>query len=84
MVSMTLPTMLGKKSAKGSFNLFVGVVTQSIILAIGAIIVGRLLGSAFYVLYTLSSVPASFIGLFAGFGIRNATIKFEAQYNLRN
>jgi len=81
---MTLPTILGKKSARGSFDLFVGVVTQSIILAIGAIIVGRLLGSAFYGLYTLSSIPASFIGLFAGFGIRNATIRFAAQYDHRN
>lgn len=54
------------------------------ILAIGAIVIGRLLGSAFYGLYTLSSVPASFIGLFGGFGFRSATVRFAAQYNHRN
>ena len=81
---MALSTMLGKKSAHGSFNLFVGVVTQNIILAIGAIIVGRLLGSTFYGLYALSSVPANFIGLFVGFGIRSATVRYAAQYNHRN
>ena len=81
---MTMLTILGRKSAKGSFDLFVGVVTQNIILAIGAIIVGRLLGSAFYGLYTLSLIPANFVGLFVGFGIRNATIRYAAQYNHRN
>lgn len=81
---MTSPKILGKKSAKGSFNIFLGIVTQGIILAIGAIIVGRLLGSALYGFYTLSSVPASFIGLFAGLGIRNATVRFAARYNHRN
>jgi len=84
MFDMTMPTVLGKKSATGSFDLFVGIVARSFILAIGAIIVGRLLGSAFYGLYALSLAPASFIGLFVGFGMRNATVKFAAQHDHRN
>jgi O-antigen/teichoic acid export membrane protein len=81
---MKLSTVLGKKSAKGSFDLFLGIVIQSVILAVGAIILGRMLGSAFYGLYTLSYVPVSFIGLFAGFGIRNATIRYASLHNHHN
>lgn len=81
---MTLPLELGKKSARGSFNLFLGVVGQNVLLAIGTIIVGRLLGSAYYGLYTISMVPANFIGLFVGLGVRQATTRYTAQYDHTN
>lgn len=81
---MTLPEDLGKISAKGSLDLFYGMVISNVILAIGAIVLARLLGSAFYGLYTLSSIPATFFGLFVGFGVRNAMVKYLAQFNHRN
>jgi len=81
---MTLLTDLGKASAKGSLNLFFGIVISNVILAVGAIVMARLLGSAFYGLYTLSSVPAAFFGLFIGFGVRNAMVRYLAQFNHHN
>ncbi|UCE96573.1 MAG: polysaccharide biosynthesis protein [Candidatus Bathyarchaeota archaeon] len=84
LLDLTLSVLLGKKSGRSSFNLFLGIVTQTLILAVGSIIIGRLLGAAFYGIYSLSSVPATFIGLFAGLGIRSATVRFAAQYNHRD
>jgi len=81
---MTLPIDLGKASAKGSSNLFFGIVISHVILAVGAIGIARLLGSALYGLYTLSSFPATFFGLFVGFGVRYAIVRYSAQFNHHN
>lgn len=81
---MTLPIDLGKISAKGSSTLFFGFVISNVILAVGAIIVARLLGSALYGLYTLSSFPATLFGLCIGFGVRNGIVRYSAQFNYRN
>lgn len=81
---MTLPMDLGKISARGSLNLFLGIVISNVILAVGAIVVARLLGSVSYGLYTLSFFPTAFLGLFVGFGVRNAIIKYSAQFNHHN
>ena len=81
---MTLPIDLGKTSAKGSSHLFFGIVISNVILAVGAIVVGRLLGSALYGLYSLSSIPTTFLGLCLGFGIRNGIVKYSAQFNYSN
>lgn len=82
--SMAISALLGKTAAKSSYNLFVGVVSQNIILAVSAVIVGRLLGSALYGIFTLSSVPANFVGLFVGLGIRSAVTRYAANYSHQN
>lgn len=48
---------MAKLSAKGSFNLFLGVTLSTIISAMGTILVVRLLGPSQYGLYLLLSSP---------------------------
>ncbi len=81
---MTLLLELGKASAKGYSDLFIGLVASNLILAVGAIFVGRLLGSASYGLYMLSFVPASLLGLSLGFGVRNGIVRFVARLSFRD
>jgi O-antigen/teichoic acid export membrane protein len=45
---------LGKTSATGSFQLFVGVVTSTVIMAVGTIILGRLMSPPEYGLYSVA------------------------------
>lgn len=78
---MTLPVNLGKTSVKGSLHLFLGIVISNVTLAASSVVVARLLGAASYGLYALSSLPATFLGLFVGFGVRDAIVKYSAQYN---
>lgn len=74
----------GRISAKGSFNLFLGVAVSSVIMAVGTVIIGSLLGDANYGIYATALIPLSLFTLFRDFGINFAMIKYVAQYRSEN
>jgi hypothetical protein len=55
---------MGKVSATGSFQLFIGKALSTMIMAIGAIIVGIFILEAEYGLYTIALIPATTMLLF--------------------
>jgi stage V sporulation protein B len=69
---------MGKTSATGSFQLLIGVATSTIIMAIGAIILGRLLTPDEYGLYNIVLIPLTTIILFRDWGINSAMTKYIA------
>jgi O-antigen/teichoic acid export membrane protein len=69
---------MGKTSATGSFQLLIGVATSTIIMAVGAVILGRLLTRAEYGLYGIVLIPLTTINLFRDWGINSAMIKYIA------
>jgi O-antigen/teichoic acid export membrane protein len=69
---------MGKTSATGSFQLLVGVATSTIIMAIGTIILTRLLGNGNYGLYLLAMAPSVTLGLFRDWGVNSAMTKYVA------
>jgi O-antigen/teichoic acid export membrane protein len=71
---------VAERSAYGGMHLFWGNTLSTGILAIGSIIVGRLLGPDNYGLYSLAIiVPSLLIGLI-DFGIASAIIRFSAKF----
>ena len=69
---------IGKKSATGSFQLFVGMAASTIIMAVGTIILARLITPEEYGLYTVALVPCNMAVLFRGWGINRAITKYTA------
>jgi len=69
---------MGKNSATGSFQLLIGVATSTIIMAVGAIILGRLLTTDEYGLYGIVVIPSTLINLFRDWGINSAMTKYIA------
>jgi O-antigen/teichoic acid export membrane protein len=69
---------MGKTSATGSFQLLVGVATSTVIMAIGTIILGRLLTPDQYGLYGIVQIPLNTILLFRDWGINSAMTKYIA------
>ena len=69
---------MGKTSAVGSFQLLIGVAASTIIMAVGAIILGRLLTVDEYGLYSIVLIPATLINLFRDWGINSAMTKYIA------
>jgi O-antigen/teichoic acid export membrane protein len=69
---------MGKTSATGSFQLLIGVAVSTIIMAVGAIILGRLLTPAEYGLYGIVLIPLAMINLFRDWGINSAMTKYIA------
>jgi O-antigen/teichoic acid export membrane protein len=72
---------MGKASATGSFQLLVGVATSTVVMAVGTIILARLLAPDDYGLYTVALIPATMINMFRDWGVNSAMTKFIA--NLR-
>jgi O-antigen/teichoic acid export membrane protein len=72
---------MGKASATGSFQLLIGVASSTIIMAIGTIILARLLAPDDYGLYTVALIPSTLINLFRDWGVNSAMTKYIA--NLR-
>jgi stage V sporulation protein B len=66
--------------AKGMYHLFLGNVTSTILLAITAIVVGRLIGPGGYGLYTLAFVTPSYVMLAINLGVPSAAVRFPAKY----
>jgi O-antigen/teichoic acid export membrane protein len=59
---------MGKKSATGSFQLFIGVAASTTIMAIGTIILARLMTPEEYGLYSIALVPSYMAILFRDLG----------------
>ena len=71
---------MGKTSATGSFQLFVGRIISTLLLAIGTIIVGLYIQEGDYGLYTIALVPAATLLLFQDWGVGPALTKYCANY----
>ncbi len=69
---------MGKNSATGSFQLLIGVATSTVLMAVGTVILTRILSPAEYGLYTLALVPALVINLFRDWGVNSAMTKYIA------
>ena len=69
---------MGRTSATGSFQLLVGVAISTIIMAVGSIILGRLLTTDEYGLYGIALIPATMINLFRDWGVNSAMTKYIA------
>lgn len=71
---------IGKTTATGSIQLFVGRIASTLVLAIGSIIVGLYISEGEYGLYTIALVPAATLLLFQDWGIGSALIRYCANY----
>ena len=71
---------MGKTSAKGSSQLFIGKIASTLMLALGSIIVGMFINDAEYGLYTIAVVPAATFLLFQDWGVSAALTKYCANY----
>ena len=75
---------MGKTSATGSFRLLIGVATSTIIMAVGAIILGRLLTVDEYGLYGIVLIPSTLMNLFRDWGMNSAMIRYIANFRVSN
>jgi O-antigen/teichoic acid export membrane protein len=75
---------VARVSAKGSFFLFLGYSSSTIILALGSIIIARLLGPENYGLYSVALIIPSFLIALSDLGISQALIRFSAQFRAQN
>ena len=71
---------VAESAAHGGMYLFIGNSISTGILAVCSIIIGRLLGSADYGLYSLAIVVPSVIIGVIDFGVTNAIIRYSAQF----
>jgi O-antigen/teichoic acid export membrane protein len=71
---------MGKTSATGSFQLFIGRIASTLVLAIGTIIVGMYISDVDYGLYTIAVVPSATFLLFQDWGVSTALTKYCANY----
>ncbi len=71
---------MGKASATGTFQLFIGRIASALMLAIGAIIVGLYINEGDYGIYTIALVPAATFLLFQDWGVGSALTKYCANY----
>jgi len=69
---------MGKVSATGSIQLFLGSAASTIIMAIGTVIFVRLMSPEDYGLYSVALVPTLMIGLFRDWGINSAITRYIA------
>ncbi len=72
---------MARVSARGSFNLLWGLVASAVILAVGSIIIARLLGPDNYGLYSIALAAPNLIGTFRDWGMNSAMVKYTAQYS---
>jgi len=75
---------MGKFSAVGSFQLFVGQAVSTIILAVGTLILARFMSPEEYGLYSIALLPALMISLFQDWGVRSALTKYIAYFKAVN
>jgi len=69
-----------KAAGRGGAMIFFSNIVSTLIAAVGAIIVIRLLSPTEYGLYTIAGIPASMLLLFGDWGLNSALTKFIAQY----
>ncbi|MEM3566210.1 MAG: flippase [Candidatus Bathyarchaeia archaeon] len=75
---------IAKKSATGSFHLFIGVAASTIIMAIGTIILARLMTPEEYGLYSIALIPSYMAILFRDWGVNSAITKYTATLRAEN
>lgn len=75
---------MGKSSATGSLHLLIGVVTSTVIMAVGSIILTRLMSPAEYGLYGVALIPSYMIVLFRDWGVNSAMTRFIANFKAAN
>ena len=72
-------TAIAQKAARGGLFLFVGNASSTVVLAVGAIIVARLLGPSSYGLYTLTVVTPALLISLSDAGINFALVRLPAR-----
>lgn len=75
---------MGKVSAKGSFQLFIGLVASTVIMAIGTILLGRLISPEEYGLYSVALTPINLMILIRDWGISSAITRYIANLRAKN
>jgi len=75
---------MGKTSVTGSFHLLIGVATSTVIMAIGTIILTRLMSPAEYGLYSVALIPSLTITLFRDMGVNTAMTRYIANLKAAN
>ncbi len=66
---------MGKSSATGSFQLLIGVVASTVIMALGTLVLGWLLSRDQLGLYGVALIPSSMINFFRDWGVNSAMTK---------
>jgi O-antigen/teichoic acid export membrane protein len=74
---------VAEDSTRGGFFLFSGTAAATVIMAIAAILVGRLLGPELYGQYTLVFTIPQLLFLFTDLGINQGVMKYAASFNAR-
>jgi len=69
---------MSKTSAKGSVQLFIGIATSTLIMALGTIILARLMTPEEYGLYSIALIPSYTFILFRDWGVNSALTKYTA------
>jgi stage V sporulation protein B len=69
---------MGRRLATGSFQLLIGVGGSTVIMAIGTIILGRLLTVDEFGLYAIALIPVTTMSLFRDWGMNSAMIRYIA------
>lgn len=75
---------MGKVSATGSFQLFIGVATSTIIMAAGTVVLARLMLPEEYGLYSIALIPSYMMALFRDWGVNSAITKYVAHLRSGN
>jgi stage V sporulation protein B len=81
---MEKATEMGKTSAVGSLQLFLGRSFSTVILAVGTIIIGLFISEGDYGLYVVALVPATTFLLFQDWGVSTALTRYCAKYRSTN
>ena len=66
---------MGKSSATGSFQLLIGVVASTVIMALGTLVLGWILSRDQLGLYGVALIPSSMINFFRDWGVNSAMTK---------
>lgn len=82
--SLDKASEIGKISAVGSFQLFVGKTASTLILAVGTIILTLFVLPTDYGLYAIATIPATTMLLFQDWGVGAAMTRYTAQYRATN
>ena len=72
-------TIIAQKAARGGLSLFIGNASSTVILALGMIMVARLLGPSDYGLYTLALVMPAFLASLSDAGMSFALVRLPAR-----
>lgn len=81
---MTDLTQIAEESARGSFFLLSGTAISTVILAVGSILIGRILGPELYGQYTLAFVIPQLLFIFTDLGINQGIIRFSASLGAKD